>query len=199
MPYAHPMGKRITIIQGHPDPARTHLCHFLADTYAESAMAAGHAVRRIETALLEFSLLRTADDWKTGNLPATLRDSQAAVAWAEHLVVVFPLWTGGAPALLKGFFEHAWRPGFALGPKPGGGLQPLLTGRTARTIVTMGMPGSACRWTWHSWGIRSFNRGLLGMAGIGPARTTYIGGVNTPGFRGADWLAAARELGRRAA
>jgi putative NADPH-quinone reductase len=45
---------QIAIIQGHPDSAGHHLLHALADAYAEGAIAAGHEVRRIEVAKLEF-------------------------------------------------------------------------------------------------------------------------------------------------
>jgi putative NADPH-quinone reductase len=40
------MSRRLTIIQGHPDPAGNRLCHALADAYAGGAAVAGHAVRR---------------------------------------------------------------------------------------------------------------------------------------------------------
>lgn len=46
---------RIAIVQGHPDPAGTHLCRALADAYADGAAAAGHEAQRIEVARLEFS------------------------------------------------------------------------------------------------------------------------------------------------
>lgn len=193
------MGKRITIIQGHPSPERKHLGHALADSYADGAMISGrHDVRRIEVAQLEFPLLRTAEDWKTGPLPATLQEAQEAMEWAEHLVVIYPLWTGATPALLKGFFEQVLRPGFAFRPKPGGGMGPGLRGKSARVIVTMGMPALLCRLSWHARGIRAFNRGVLGFCGVGPVRTTYIGSVDGNNFNGARWLASVRELGRRA-
>jgi Flavodoxin-like fold len=40
------MPRRLTIVQGHPDPAGNRLCHALADAYATGAEAAGHEVRR---------------------------------------------------------------------------------------------------------------------------------------------------------
>ena len=56
------LDKGIAIIQAHPDPAGHHLLHAMADAYAEGAAAAGHEVRRIEVAKLEFRLLRTQAD-----------------------------------------------------------------------------------------------------------------------------------------
>ena len=108
------MTKRVAIIQGHPDPAGHHLLHALADAYAEGAIAAGHEVRRIEVAKLEFPLLRTQVDFETGAVPPTLARPQDDMRWAEHWVFLFPLWHGTMPALLKGFLEHIFRPGFAM-------------------------------------------------------------------------------------
>ena len=49
------MAGRIAIIQGGPpDPAGRHLAHALAEAYAEGAMRAGHELRRVEGAKLEF-------------------------------------------------------------------------------------------------------------------------------------------------
>ena len=57
------MSKKIVIIQGHPDAAGGHLCHALADAYARGAKAAGHELRRIEVAQLDFPLLRCQTRW----------------------------------------------------------------------------------------------------------------------------------------
>lgn len=53
------MAQRITIIQGHPDPAGNRFCHALADAYAAGAEAAQREVRRIEVSNLDFPLVRT--------------------------------------------------------------------------------------------------------------------------------------------
>ena len=191
------MAKRIVILQGHPDRQTTHLGHALADAYASGAAAAGHEVRRVEIAQLDFPLLRSADDWNSGPLPEGLRDAQAAIGWANHLVILFPLWTGTMPALFKGFLEQIVRPGFAFRLRPdGNGLAPALTGKSARVVVTMGMPALFFRWFYHSHGVRGLNRSILGFCGIRPVRTTYIGQVDAKTFQADRWLAKLQELGR---
>ena len=40
-------GKRILILQGHPDPIGGHLCHTLAEAYAAGAAAGGHKVQTV--------------------------------------------------------------------------------------------------------------------------------------------------------
>ena len=109
--------KRITIIDGHPDPRRARFVHALSDSYAAGAEAAGHEVRRIEVAALRFALLAERSDWEHGQVPEDIAAAQDAISWAEHLVILYPLWLGDVPALLKGFFEQALRPGFAFRPQ----------------------------------------------------------------------------------
>jgi len=81
------------------------LCHALADAYSLGAAAAGHEVTRIEVACLDFPILRTKEESETGPLPESLVEAQKAIISAQHLVVVFPLWHGTMPALLKAFIE----------------------------------------------------------------------------------------------
>jgi putative NADPH-quinone reductase len=140
------MTRRIAIIQGHPDPAGHHLLHALADAYAEGAKAGGHEVRSIEVAALDFPLLRTQEEFETGALPPALVGPCGDLRWAEHWVFLFPLWHGTMPALLKGFLEHVFRPGFAMDIRESGLPRKLLAGRSARIVVTMGMPVLVYRW-----------------------------------------------------
>ncbi|HEY2211526.1 MAG TPA: hypothetical protein VGH62_07910 [Bradyrhizobium sp.] len=51
------MPSKITIIQGHPDSSRQHLCHALANAYADAAAQTGHSVSRVEIGGLDFPLL----------------------------------------------------------------------------------------------------------------------------------------------
>jgi putative NADPH-quinone reductase len=100
------VGKRITIVQGHPDPAGGHFCHALADAYAGGARSAGHELNRIEVAKIDFPLLRRNEDFYQSAPAAPVREAQEAIGWAAHLVIVYPLWLGAMPALLKAFFEQ---------------------------------------------------------------------------------------------
>ena len=132
--------RRILIIQGHPDRDGDHFCHALGDRYDAGARAAGHEVRRVDVARLDFPILRSKKEWDVGTLPPALAAVQRDIAWADHLVLIFPLWLGDMPALVKGFLEQVARPGFAVGePLEKGGVK-LLRGRSARVVVTMGMP-----------------------------------------------------------
>ncbi|HUZ92140.1 MAG TPA: NAD(P)H-dependent oxidoreductase, partial [Methylocella sp.] len=97
------MTRRIAIIQGHPDPAGGHFCHALANAYAQGAEAAGHQVLRIEIAQLNFPLLRTKEDFNSGSPPSTLKPAQDTIGNADQIVIIYPLWLGAMPAMLKAF------------------------------------------------------------------------------------------------
>src|SRR5690606_33809889 len=136
--------------------------------------AAGLEVERIEVARLEFPLLRTQADFEKGSPPPQIAAAQEAIRRAEHLVIVYPLWLGTMPALLKGFFEQVFRPGFAHCTHVRG-WQALLKGRSARIVVTMGMPALVYRWYFGAHGLKSLRRGILSFVGIRPIRETLIG------------------------
>jgi putative NADPH-quinone reductase len=189
--------RRVLLIEGHPDPGAGRLCRALADAYAEGAQHAGHEVRRVRVAALDFPLLRSQDEWKTGQLPPTLKQAQDDIAWAQHLVLIFPLWLGDMPALLKGFLEQVARPGFAFSAKGDNPLgQKGLTGRSARVVVTMGMPALLYRYFYRAHSVKSLERNVLGFVGIAPVDETLIGMVEQLGDKGvAKWLDKLRKLG----
>jgi putative NADPH-quinone reductase len=132
-------------------------------------------VRRIEVAKLDFPLLRTQVEFETGALPPALVQPRDDMRWARHWVFLFPLWHGTMPALLKGFLEHIFRPGFALEYRKEGFPKRLLAGRSARIVVTMGMPVLLYRWYFGAYGLRSFERSMLSFAGIKPIRESLYG------------------------
>jgi len=188
---------RILILQGHPDRGERHLCHALADAYAQGARQAGHEVRTIEVAALDFPLLRSQQAWENEPVPPALAPAQQDIAWAQHLLIVYPLWLGDLPALLKGFLEQVARPGFAFAPGARNAFTAKgLAGRSARVVVTMGMPAFVYRWFFAAHSLRSFKRNVLQFVGIAPVRSTLIGGVGQlPVERAAAWLERMRRLG----
>jgi putative NADPH-quinone reductase len=169
------MTKRIAIIQGHPDAGGNHLLNAMADAYADGATSSGHQVRRVEVAKLDFPLLRTQADFEAGELPAALVQARDDMRWAEHWVFLFPLWHGTMPALFKAFLEHIFRPGFAMEYREKQFPKRLLAGRSARIVVTMGMPVVLYRWYFGAFGVRGFERSMLGFAGIKPIRESFYG------------------------
>lgn len=184
------MPRHIAIIQGHPDPAGGHLCHALADAYAEGAQAGGHQVSRIEVAALDFPFQRSIAE---PELPEALVGPKAAVVAADHIVVIFPYWLKYIPTPLKAFFHQIM--GFRAAFLPVKRLpQESFKGRSARIIVTMNLPVLFNRIYLFGGAddIQRLKRDLSGV-GIAPIHVSLFGMINAANTR--KWLAQMHELG----
>ncbi|WP_230529813.1 NAD(P)H-dependent oxidoreductase [Microvirga roseola] len=192
------MPHRIAIIDGHPDSERNHFCHALAQAYREGAEESGHMVRTITLGSMDLPFVRSQQEWEKGDLPESLRESQDAIGWADHLVIIYPLWLGTMPAVLKAFLEQVFRPGFAFRYKPNGMPIKHLKGKSARIVVTMGMPAFIYRLYFRAHSLKSLKRSILSFVGIGPVRTSLIGSVASPDeAKHRKWLDAMRAYGRK--
>lgn len=191
------MAHRILIVQGNPDPSVQRFDHALAQAYAEGAGAGGHEVRSIEVGAIGFPLLRTRAEWEADTAPDDIVAAQESLLWADHLVLVYPLWLGTMPALLKGFLEQVLRPRYVSGEESEGTGR-RLRGRSARVVVTMGMPGLVYRWYFGAHSLKSLERNILRFAGIRPVRASVVGSVEGGAARRERWLGKMRALGARA-
>lgn len=189
--------KHVLIIDGHPDGRPERYLHALAAAYRKGAEAAGHEVRMVAAAALDFPLLRTQEEFTRGEAPAAIRECQASLARADHLVIFFPLWLGGMPALLKGLLEQLFRPGFAFAETSEHGLpKKLLAGKSARIVVTMGMPAFFYKWFYRAHSLKSLERNILAFSGFAPVHSSVVGMVEgmSPAQR-RRWLARMERLG----
>jgi putative NADPH-quinone reductase len=103
------------------------------------------------------------------------------------------------PALVKAFLEQLARPGTAIRSGGPGGWTALMTGRSARIVVTMGMPAAIYRWYFLSHGLKSLRRNVLRFVGFAPVRQTIIGSVESSERSRLKGLDLMGKLGRRAA
>lgn len=194
------MARKILIIDGHPDPAAGRYLHALADAYRKGASDARHEVRVLAIARLDFPGLRSNEEFLKGQPPGVIAEAQEAVRWADHLVILYPLWLGSMPGLLKSFLEQLLRPGFAFDATKTRGLpHKLLKGRSARIIVTMGMPAFFYRWYFRAHSLKSLERNILAFCGIKPVRASLVGMVEGMSERQrGQWLGKMEALGRKA-
>jgi NAD(P)H dehydrogenase (quinone) len=81
-----------------------------------------------------------------GTLSPDIRAEQDKLRWADAVVLQFPLWWYGMPAILKGWFDRVFVQGFAYGVRdPATGRtrrygDGLLRGTRALVVVTAGAP-----------------------------------------------------------
>jgi NAD(P)H dehydrogenase (quinone) len=130
---------RIFILLGHTDPAT--LSGAFADHYEERAAAAGHEVRRQNIGEMHFDPVLHEGYKAIQQLEPDLVDFQENVRWAEHFVLIYPIWWHDMPAQLKGLFDRAWLPHYAFNFADHGlTWRKLLKGRTARIITSANTP-----------------------------------------------------------
>lgn len=188
--------RRILVIDGHPDADRSHFVHALADAYCEGAAA--HEVELLRIADLDFPVLRDPAQWLNEPPDPVIAAAQEQLRRAEHVVLFYPLWLGDAPALVKAFLEQLLRPGFAFEYAERGLPRKLLKGRSARVVVTMGMPALFYRLFFGAHSVKILERNILRFVGFRPVEHSIIGNVEDAANR-SKWLERMRELGSEAA
>ncbi|WP_306015788.1 NAD(P)H-dependent oxidoreductase [Oceanicaulis sp. MMSF_3324] len=193
------MPKRICLINGHPDPSPERFCHALTDAYQTGAQEAGHIVDRFDVGAIEFGFLSSPQDFETPP-PAAFEPVRTAMAEADHLVLIYPLWLGEIPAKTKAFFEHAASGEFFLATSANGAGWPAqrMKGKSARLILTMGMPGFAYRLLFGAHSVKALVAGLLKISGFKPVRHTVFGGVQVSEKARARMLERTQALGQAA-
>jgi len=189
------MRKRVLVILGHPSEAS--LCGAIANAYLKGAQATEHEVRFLSLGKLKFDpILR--DGYNTIQaLEPDLVAAQESIAWAEHLVFVYPIWWGSIPAILKGFFDRIFLPGFAFKfRKDALMVDGLLKHRTAHLIATMDTPPWYYRLVYRMPGHNQMKRTILEFCGIKPVKISSFGPVkNSQASTREKWLTSAYKFG----
>ncbi|MEP7350408.1 MAG: NAD(P)H-dependent oxidoreductase [Sphingorhabdus sp.] len=186
---------KIAIIDAHPDPDPARYIHALADAYCAGARNAGHEVSHIMLGDINMPILHSRDDWMHNDAPEDVKPGQEAMLWADQIVFLYPLWLGDMPALLKAFLEQALRPGVAFQYGEGSTPKAMMKGKSARLVVTMGMPALFYRAYYGAHSVRSFKRNIMGLIGVDPVATSLIGNVEGSAKHRERWLARMKEYG----
>lgn len=185
--------KRTLVINANPKPES--LCRAMAERYATKA-SANREVQVLHIGELDFepNLVQGYDSEQA--LEPDLQRFQSLIRWADHLVIVTPVWWGGIPAQFKGLLDRTLLPGFAFRYQPGKMIpEKLLPGRTAEILVTLDTPPFWYRWVQGRPIHTQLQRTILGFVGIRNRRTRYFGPViSSSESTRAGWLAAVERL-----
>ena len=188
--------KRTLVVLGHPDTES--YCGALADEYQAGAEAAGAEVRRVNLDELDFDPSLHKGYKEIQQLEPDLLQLQEDILWSEHVVFLYPLWWGSMPAVMKGFIDRAFHPtfGFKFVSDKSYLWHGLLTGRSARIIVTMDGPPIAMRLLFSDPQIQAFKNMTLKFCGFSPVRVSQFGSVKRSSrARRLLWKFKTRELG----
>jgi putative NADPH-quinone reductase len=188
-------GRRILIINGNPSRQRASFSAALVQAYYDGAIEAGHMVRVVRLANLAFDPILHEGYHGVQPVEPDIMTLQADITWAQHVVLVYPMWQFGIPALMKGFCERTFTPGFAYTTDAKNPMESaLLRGRSARLIQTMGMPQALYELIFRAHGGKAF-KSLLSFCGFKPVRATYLGMVEQAPEIRAKYLARVRRMG----
>jgi putative NADPH-quinone reductase len=134
----------ILLLFCHPAPASFQ--RSIADALAGRLAADGHRVRTIDLYAEGFDPVLDPEGWRAhrhdqAHAAPDLAPHIAALREAEGLVLVYPTWWYGLPAMLKGWFDRVWQPGVAFNIE-GGVFQVNSLERLSRfaVITTYGSP-----------------------------------------------------------
>ena len=134
---------RVLYLYCHPLPESFHAA--IREEALAGLAAAGHAVDLLDLYREGFDPVLSEDGRRhyhdESRNKAGLEDYVARLQSAEALVVQFPTWCFGAPAMLKGFFDRLLMPGVAFDLGDPKHVKPLLGNiRRIAGIVTYGRP-----------------------------------------------------------
>ncbi len=193
------MSRKILIINGHPNPQS--YCQGLCNVYKGAAQKGGYDVKLLNLHELQFDLnLKLGYSMSQDSTPDIIK-AQEMIKWAEHLVFVHPVWWGSVPALLKGFIDSAFLPGFAFKYKKDSvWWDKLLSGRTARIIYTSDTPIWVYKYFYGQPSVRQLKSRTLQFCGINQVKVPGIGPIrrSTQEFRD-KWLEKIYALGTKGA
>jgi NAD(P)H dehydrogenase (quinone) len=187
--------KNILIINGHPD--KTSFCNEIAKKYLDGAKCVNTNVKLVNLIDLNFKPILEYGFKQQIELEPDLIKIQQNINDANHLVFIYPNWWGTYPALLKGFIDRVFTPGFAfryhkksLFPKK------LLSGKTARLIVTMDTPSLFYSLIYKKPGHNSMKKSILEFCDVKPVKiTTFAPIKGSSDKKRIKWLSITKKLG----
>jgi NAD(P)H dehydrogenase (quinone) len=188
--------KKILVINGHPN--KDSFNYGLSEAYKRGAEKSGNEIREIFIGELEFNSNLQFGYQKRTELEPDLLDSWDKIKWADHLVWIHPVWWGGLPAIMKGFIDRLFLPGFTFQYRENSvWWDKLLSGKTGHIITTLDQP------SWYYWiafgrpSVNQLKKSTLEFCGVKPVRVTYIGPIkNTEISKRKKWLEKIENLGK---
>lgn len=168
------MKRKVLIIHGHP--VQDTFVDKLTEQYIAGVRQSGAEIKELILKNLKFDINFHEGYRGYQELEPDLKNAQELIAWADHLVFFYPNWWGTYPAMLKGFIDRTFLPGFAFKYRKGNPLpEQLLKGKSARLVVTMDSP------IWYYYliqrapGHNSMKNSILKFCGVKPVKITSLG------------------------
>lgn len=191
------MIKKVLIINGHPN--KESLSFAFAEAYKKGALESNFEVQEIVISNLNFNPNLEFGYQKRTELEPDLLESWEKIKWADHLVWIYPVWWGGIPAMMKGFIDRIFLPGFAFQYRENSIFwDKLLKGKSAHIITTLDQP------SWYYWlvygrpSVNQLKKSTLQFCGINPVKVSYFGIVKSSNeATRLKWISKVEAFGRQ--
>jgi NAD(P)H dehydrogenase (quinone) len=189
---------KIAIVVGHSQ--RETYCEAIAQAYKRGAESGGYEAKLFVLARMNFDAILREGYRREQPLEPDLVAAREAFVACNHVVFVFPLWCGDMPAIMKGFIERLLQPDLlAIQASHGKASWKVFKGKSARVIMTMGMPGWFYRWYYGAHALKLLKRNILHLVGVKPVRSTIYGMIEAAGDeKRKQWLREVEALGHDA-
>jgi NAD(P)H dehydrogenase (quinone) len=166
------------ILYAHPNPAS--FAHAILETLQNAYSQAGHDVVIRDLYALNFDPVLISRDFevtRAGTVPADIATEQAHVAWADAITVIYPVWWGGFPAILKGWVDRVLLYGFAFRYGENG-VEGLLKGKRVILVANHGNPYDFYAQSgMHAAMKQIADAGIFGFCGMEVLEQVYFGEV----------------------
>ncbi|MDA0148991.1 NAD(P)H-dependent oxidoreductase [Vibrio sp. LaRot3] len=179
--------RKVLVINANPKS--TSFCQSISDQYV--AMASNsHEVQQLNLADMQFQIDLTMGYSEKVALEPDLVEFQDKIQWAEHIVIISPVWWGTIPAKFKGAIDRTFLPEFAFKYVEGKAFpQKLLTGRTSELIFTLDNPPFWYKYVKGNAIYKQLKTSILDFSGIKNTKATYFGPViNSTKEQRDNWL-----------
>ena len=191
------MTKKIVIINGHPN--KESLNFGFSEAYKKGALYSNAEVQEIRISELKFNPNLEFGFQKRTELEPDLLEAWEKIKWADHMVWIHPVWWGGLPAIMKGFIDRLFLPGFAFQYRKNSMFwDKLLTGKTAHIITTLDQPSWYYRVVYGRPSVNQLKKATLKFCGVKKVKISYFGIVkNSKDVQRQKWVTKVEILGKK--
>ncbi len=191
--------KNILIINGHPNSESFNSA--IHKAFKKGLATNGtYIIDEIKVADLDFNINLSKGYSSETIMEIDLIEAQEKIKKADHIVWIFPLWWGTMPALLKGFIDRIFVPGFAFKYHANSisSWDKLLKGKTTEIICTLDYPVLIFKLFMYEGGIKVMRRMIFNFCGLKSTQTTYLGPIRSSKLEQRNkWLKKVELMGAR--
>ena len=168
------------VVVAHPNPASFNK-NGIVETVVSELKSRNHEVIIRDLYELNFNPILSSDDYGAfaiGKTPADIQTERDHISWATNIVLVYPVWWIGRPAIMQGYFDRVLGFNFAFTVDENG-ARGLLQNEKALVINTAGTP----EFVYDGWPSskqlisRPVTEGVLGYCGIKDVKQLTFFGI----------------------